>query len=376
VRVPVYDPFIEDVDVDAVVSALQQRWLGQGKLVQQFEQAVGQIIGDPQRHVVAVASGTAAIQLSLLAAGVGPEDEVIMSSMNFVGVAQAVLSVGAKPVFCDINDSSLTMDASSIEKGITGKTSAIIALDFSANLCPIDSILTLADEHGIRVIHDAAHSFGSKDQGRPIGSFGDITIFSFDPVKSCTAIDGGVIVVNSRKEERWLKEARSVGQQLDVSTDGANSKMEFREVAHIGFRYHLSNIHAAIGLSQIAKVSSIGESRRQACRHYSQKFQEIADRCCPISTNFEDMVPFIYVVRVKDQQRAALRSFLLNKGIETHVHWQPIHQYKLFESSRRAESLAVTEIVGDEVLTLPLHSQMSEATIDHVSNSVLEYYGN
>ncbi len=373
-RVPVYNPLIEGSDIDAVSAALGQRWLGQGKLVQEFEQVAAGLIGNPSRRVVAVSNGIAAIHLSLLAAGVRPGDEVIMSSMNFVGVAQAVVASGAVPVFCDVSDATLTMDVPSIEKGITEKTTAIITLDFATNPCALDAILNLAKRRGIRVIHDAAHSFGWKDQGRVTGSFGDITVFSFDPVKNFSAIDGGIIVVNSEKEERWLREARSVGQQLDESTDGQDSKMEFREVAHVGFRYHLSNIHAALGMSQLNKFSNISESRRRVCRIYTDRLKKVAVHIQPISTCFDEVIPFIYVIRVKGRQREALRAFLSKKGVETHVHWRPIHLYKFFENAKKIGSLDVTETAGAEVLTLPLHSQMQEHAIKHVYRAVQEFY--
>lgn len=373
-RVPVYNPLIEDVDIDAVSSALKQRWMGQGKLVEEFEQEAARLIGHPERFVVAVSNGTSAIHLSLLAAGVRRGDEVIMSSLNFVGVAQAVVSVGAMPVFCDVSDTTLTMDVSTLEKGITKKTAVIIALDYATNRCALDDILDVAKQHKIRVIHDAAHSFGWKDQGRVTGSFGDITVFSFDPVKNFSAIDAGLIVVNTKQEDRWLREARSVGQKLDFSTDGKDAKMEFREVTHVGFRYHLSNIHAALGLSQLNKFTEIEESRRWACQTYTESLKEFHIKIKPISTCFDDVIPFIYVVREKSNQREALRQFLAKNGVETHVHWRPIHRYEFFRDARTIGNLDITEAVGMEVLTLPLHSRMPKREIEYVIEKIQEFY--
>ena len=177
---------IDQSDIDAVSSVLLEAWLGQGKHVKTFEEKIKLFIGNPDRKVVAVSNGTSAAHLSLLAAGVKPNDEVILSSLNFVGVSQAIIAAGAKPVFCDITNENLTIDIDKAEKLISKNTSAIITLDYGGNQCDLDKFLLLGKKYDIRIIHDAAHSFGWKNKDRYTGSFGDICFFSFDPVKNFT----------------------------------------------------------------------------------------------------------------------------------------------------------------------------------------------
>ena len=373
-KVPVYNPLIESDDILAVKDVLEERWLGQGKHVKEFENKIADILENPERKVVAVSNGTVGIHLALLIAGVGAGDEVIVTSLNFVGVCQAILAVGAEPVFCDVNPESLVAGVQEIKDVFTDKTAAIVPLDYASNLCELEEILLFSKLHGLRVIHDAAHSFGWRNKGRITGSFGDITVFSFDPVKNFTAIDAGVVVVNTVAEERWLIEARAVGQEIDLSNSDKNAKMEFREVAHIGFRYHLSNVHAALAVSQLSKFGKISQSRRESCEIYNHAFSKYSHLILPITENYKDIIPFIYVVRVKNNKRDFLREYLTKNGIETHVHWKPVHEYKLFRNHRANKSLDVTEKAGKEVLTLPLHSCMNEDAREAVIKCVEEFF--
>jgi len=370
--VPVYKPLIEQSDLDAVSTVLEEAWLGHGKHVKTFENKISSFIENNKRKVVAVSTGTSAAHLSLLVAGIKPGDEVILSSLNFVGVAQAISATGAKPVFCDINDNDLTIDVQKAERLITKKTAAIITLDFGSNQCDLDQFIDLGKKYKIRIIHDAAHSFGWKNKGRITGSFGDICFFSFDPVKCFTAIDAGSIILNDKDEEKWLIESRTVGQSFDMGTYGENIKMEFKQVDHLGFRYHLSNVHAVLGLNQLDKYKRISSSRRKTSEKYNQAFSNL-EFVEPISKNYDDVFPFIYVVRIKNDHRESLKKFLSKKGVETHVHWAPIHWYKMYQSDKISD-MSVTNTAGMEVLTLPLHSCMAEGDSNYVIDSIREYF--
>ena len=372
-KVPVYKPLIEQSDLDVVNTMVSEAWLGHGKYVKTFEEKIHSFLGNNQRKIVAVSTGTSAAHLSLLVAGVKPRDEVILSSLNFVGVAQAISAVGAKPVFCDVENDSLTIDIEKVEMLIKDKTAAIITLDFGSNQCNLDLFIDLGKKHNIRIIHDAAHSFGWKNKGRMTGSFGDICFFSFDPVKNFTAIDAGAIVVNSVEEEKWLIEARTVGQSFDMGTYGKNIKMEFKQVDHIGFRYHLSNVHAVLGMNQLDKYERISTSRRKTCEKYNQAFS-VLEHVQPIGKNYDDVTPFIYVVRIKNGQRESLREFLSGNGVETHVHWAPIHWYDMYQPEKTSSDMTVTNTVGLEILTLPLHSCMAESDEDYVIEKIKEFY--
>ena len=371
--VPIYKPLIDQSDLDAVSSMVGEAWLGHGKYVKLFEDKISSFLENNQRKVIAVSTGTSAAHLSLLAAGVNPGDEVILSSLNFVGVAQAISSTGAKPVFCDIKNDDLTLDMKKAEALINEKTAAIITLDYGSNQCDLDRFIQLGKQHNIRIIHDAAHSFGWKNKGRMTGSFGDIVFFSFGPVKSFTAIDAGIITINNENEEKWLIEARSVGQSLDIGTYGKNVKMEFKQVEHIGYRYHLSNVHAVLGMNQLDKYKQISSSRRKTCEKYNQHFSKL-EYLEPIGKNYDNIIPFIYVVRIKNGQREMLREFLSNNGVETHVHWSPIHWYDMYSSNKTSNEMTVTNSTGMEILSLPLHSSMAVSDEEYVIDKIEEFY--
>jgi dTDP-4-amino-4,6-dideoxygalactose transaminase len=371
-NVPVYKPLIEQSDLDAVRSVLEEAWLGHGKHVKTFENKISSFLDNNRRKVVAVSTGTSAAHLSLLVAGVKPGDEVILSSLNFVGVAQAISATGAKPVFCDVNDNDMTIDIKKAEMLINKKTAAIITLDYCSNQCDLDQFIDLGNKYKIRIIHDAAHSFGWRNKGRITGSFGDICFFSFDPIKCFTAIDAGAIILNDENEEKWLIEARTVGQSFDMGTYGENVKMEFKQVDHKGFRYHLSNVHAVLGINQLDKYKQISSSRRKTSEKYNQAFSDL-DLVEPIGKNYDDVFPFIYVVRIKNKQRESLKIFLTENGVETHVHWAPIHWYKMYQSCERSD-MSVTNAAGMEVLTLPLHSCMAEDESDYVIEKIQKHF--
>lgn len=371
-KVPVYKPLIEKSDIEVVTDVLNEAWLGHGKYVRDFEDQISTFIKNPNRKIIAVSTGTSAAHLALLAAGVKPNDEVILSSLNFVGVAQAISAVRAKAVFCDVYDDNLTLDIDKCEELINERTKAIITLDYGSNQCDLDKFISLGKNHNIRIIHDAAHSFGWENKGRYTGSFGDICFFSFDPVKNFTAIDAGVITTENTDEEKWLIEARTVGQSLDMGTYGKNVKMEFKQVEHIGFRYHLSNIHAVLGINQINKFERIANSRRETSQKYNKAFEDL-DKINPIGKNYDGIIPFIYVVRIKDGLRETLRDYLKENGIETHVHWAPIHWYKFYNTNME-NNLSVSDQVGAEVLTLPLHSCMSENDSDYVIEKIRDFF--
>ena len=183
-NVPVFRPLIQADEIGAAVESLELGWLGMGQYVGEFEEELKRAIGAEHKYVVAVSTGHAALHLAFMLAGIGPGDEVITPSFNNIADFQAILAVGAQPVFCDIDANSLCIDFDKAEHLIGPKTKAIVAMDYDCILCDHDHVRDLADRHGLRVIHDAAHSLGSKYKGQPVGSFADICMFSFDPVKN------------------------------------------------------------------------------------------------------------------------------------------------------------------------------------------------
>ena len=371
-KIPVFKPLIEDEEYEASRKALELGWLGMGSYVGNFEERIKQYLGAQDRYVAAVSTGHAAIHLGLLAMGVGPGDEVITPSFNNAADFQAILATGAEPVFCDIDEDSLCIDLEKAEELISPRTKAMIVMDYVCVLCNHNQVAELARARKLRVLHDASHSFGSKSNGQMIGSFSDVTTFSFDPVKTITCIDGGALVVRSEEDLARIHEMRLIGMSQPATVMYTNSRAWTYDMQTIGFRYHMSNLHAAIGLAQLAKMEIISESRNSACRYYNERLSNIPEVIVP-KTDFHDITPFLYYIRVPGDKRDALRVFLTEQGIDTGIHWQPGHWFTLFKDCRRGD-LSVTDRVGHEVVSLPLHSKMKTATLDRVIAGVRGFF--
>ncbi len=371
-NIPVFKPLLGDEEIKASTEALRLGWLGMGSYVADFESRMKIYLGAEDRHCVAVSTGHAALHLSFLLAGVGPGDEVITPSFNNIADFQAILATGAKPVFCDIDERTLCIDVNKAAELIGPKTKAIVGMDYDCLLCDHDALNALAASHGLRVIHDAAHSFGSNYQGRRVGSFSDLCMFSFDPVKTITCIDGGLVVVRTEQERTRLHEMRLIGMGQPPEIMYQNRRAWTYGVKSIGFRYHMANLHAAIGLAQLGKMDDISRTRRATCVRYNLAFAGL-DRLITPRTDFAEVTPFLYYLRVPAKERDAFRAALLARGIDTGIHWQPGHWFELFQDCRRGD-LSVTERIGHEIVSLPLHSLMAEETQQRVINAVVDFF--
>lgn len=370
--IPVFKPLIEKEEFDASREALELGWLGMGSYVDEFEKGVKKYLQASDRYLAAVSTGHAALHLGLMVADVGAEDEVITPSFNNVTDFQAILAVGAKPVFCDIDNDTLCLNLDQAEQLITPQTKAIIVMDYDCVVCDHDRIADIARKYDLRVIHDAAHSFGSTYKNKMIGSFSDICMFSFDPVKTITCIDGGMLVVKTMEELQKIQEMRLVGMGQPASVMYQNKRAWTYDVNYLGYRYHLANLHAAIGLAQLAKMDEISATRRQACRYYNEHLSEIAEVTVP-KTDFSNVTPFLYYIRVPETKRDKLKAYLFENGVDTGIHWQPGHWMSLFKDSR-CGNLSVTDRVAKEILSLPLHSKMPKDILDKVICQIKTFF--
>ena len=370
--IPVFKPLIEKEEIDASRESLELGWLGMGSYVSAFEEKVKEIIKAPDRHVAAVSTGTAGLHIALLVAGVGPGDEVIVASFNCSADFQAIGWVGATMVFCDCDDNTLELDLARAEELVTPRTKCMIVMDYDCILSDHDAIAAFAARHKIRIIHDAAHAFGSSYKGKMVGSFSDICVFSHDPVKTITCLDGGTIVVRTAEELKYVHELRLLGMQQPAEVMYQNKRAWTFDVERVGFRYHMLNMHAAIGLAQLGKLDVIAESRRAASRHYNKLLQHLPQVRVP-KTDFEGVNPFLYYIRVPEELRDDLRAKLKENGVDTGIHWQPGHQFSLWKDCK-AGDLSVTDRVGKEILSLPLHSKMELSTVDAVAAQVIAFF--
>lgn len=371
-RIPVFVPHMSTDVREHVSEAFDIGWLGMGAATQEFEARIGDYLGGEGRHVVATNTGTSALHIALLAAGVGPDDEVITPSFNYVADHQAVRMTGADVVMCDIRDDNLGLDTEKAESLISERTRAIIPLHFAGIPCDISETYALAERHGLRVVEDAMHAFGTRVDNHLLGSYGDITCFSFDPVKIITSIDGGCVVVNNEDELARLRHYRLLGVDKDTTERYKNKRAWDYDVVSPGFRYHLTNIMASVGIAQIKRVDEFISSRQETCRTYSAAFGGIDDLKVPV-TDFADVSPFIYSLRVLNGQREGLITHLDAAHIDTGIHFIPVHKHEYFKDARRGD-MSVTDQVVEQVLTVPLHSNMRPEHVARVVDAITGYF--
>ncbi|MGD0050806.1 MAG: DegT/DnrJ/EryC1/StrS family aminotransferase [Vulcanimicrobiaceae bacterium] len=373
-RIPVFVPRTGIDTVKHLVDALDVGWLGMGATTMEFEARIASFLGLPEnRRVVATNTGTSAIHLALLAAGIGEGDEVITTSFNYVADHQAVRATGAEVLMCDIREADLGLDVERAAALITPRTKAILPLHFSGVPCDLEGVYELARRHGLRVVEDACHAFGSTVGDRTIGSFGDIATFSFDPVKICTSIDGGAIVFEGDEMLQRLHRLRLLGVDKDTTERYRNRRAWDYDVVSEGYRYHLTNIMAAVGISQVKRAPDFIASRREICERYSAAFEQF-DCYRVLRRDYSDVSPFIYSLRVLDGRRQAFIEHLDARNIDCGIHFIPVHRHAWFEDAVRGP-MTVTERVCAEVVTLPLHSEMQEAHIVRLIEAVTSFAG-
>ena len=371
-HLPVFAPHIGVDTLKHLTDALDVGWLGMGATTKEFEERIGSFLGLNGRYVVATNTGTSALHIALLAAGVGPGDEVIVPSFNYVADHQAIRYTGADVVMCDIRDDDLGIDCESARSMITDRTKAILPLHFSGIPCDQDGVYALAREFGLRVVEDGCHAFGSTIDGKLIGSYGDITCFSFDPVKIITSIDGGCVIVNSETELQKLHHLRLLGVDKDTTERYKNARAWEYDVVDQGFRYHLTNIMASVGVSQIKRANEFIASRQSICARYSEAFSTLRG-VRVLRHDYSDVSPFIYSLRIQDGRRADLVDYLKQLNIAAGIHFMPVHEHTYFAGCRRSP-MPITETVSKEVITLPLHSNMRESSIQRVIDAVCSFF--
>ena len=371
--IPVYAPYLGTDIQRAAAAAIQAGWLGMGKLSQQFEQGLADFLELQGRYPVSTNSCTEAIHLAARLIGLGPGDEVICPSFTYVAGHQAISRTGAEIVFCDIEPNHLGIDPTRITELISDRTRAILAVDYLGFPCQLDEVLEIAAQHDLRVIEDAAHAFGSLSKGRPVGSFGDLTCFSFGPVKMITTLEGGAVITGNDDDVQVLHELRHLGITSDTEARYRNQRNWDFDVVRQGYRCHLGSVPAAIGLAQLPLVEEFISNRQDYCRYYDAALASLADVEL-FDTDWKDVAPYIYVLRLREpDRRQQLIDHLRSRGIGTGIHFLGAHHFSFYTDSRRGD-LTVTERVAQQVLTLPLHPYMNTETLDNVIEGVRSFF--
>jgi dTDP-4-amino-4,6-dideoxygalactose transaminase len=369
-HLPFARPTLDEATIADVAAVLRSGWITSGPKVKAFEAALAATVGG--RPVRVASSATAALEIALQLAGIGPGDEVITPAMTFFAAPNMIVKVGATPVFVDVEPGTRNLDIAATAARIGPRTKAIMPTHFGGLPCDMDALYALAAEHKLRVIEDAALAIGSSWRGKPIGSFGDICIFSFHPNKNITAIEGGALVVNNEREAQEIEVLRFHG--IARLPDGT------RDVPVVGGKFNLPDVNAAIGLRQLAQLAEFNAKRRALVARYFTRFR--TDPPCelphPGYTGDEaghswNMFAPLLPLPSLTLSRKAFRDALEARGISTGISYEAAHLATAFRRfGYHRGDLPHTERIADTTVTLPLFPTMTDADVDRVCTACAE----
>jgi perosamine synthetase len=355
-----------------VKEAFDYGYFGLAYKVNEFEDALKNYLGG-ERNVIAVNTGTSALHIALDSISIKDGDEVILPSFTFVATAQAVTYCGALPVFCEVNEDTMLMDLEDVKKKITTRTKAIIPVHYAGSPCDMEALLNLGEKLGIRIIEDAAHAIGSTYKGKKIGSFGDITCFSFDSIKVMTCGEGGAVVTKDSDLAEIIRKKRLLGiDRKTMHTKNWKERSWDYDVLYSGYRYHMSNINAGIGLAQIKKIDKFIQKRKNLCHIYMNELKGIKGIKLPV-TDFSKIAPFMFVIRVEDGKRDSLKAYLMEHDIESGISYIPSHHFSFYN---KKQILPITDKIFNELLCLPMHFELIEDNVKEVSYYIKEFFKN
>jgi dTDP-4-amino-4,6-dideoxygalactose transaminase len=379
--IPFHKPSIKQAEIDAVAAVLRSGWLTTGPKSRELEAAVTKYVGgdraaggEPTLHAVALSSCTAALHLALIAAGVGAGDEVVTSTYTFVSTGEAILYVGARPVFVDVEPSTKNLDPAKLKSALTEKTKAVIPISIAGHPCRAAEIVAIARERKIPVIEDAAHSLTARIGEAPVGTQADITCFSFYATKGVTAGEGGM-AVTSRQE--WSERIRRLC--LHGLSDAAWSRYgkggwwEY-DVTELGYKYNLTDIQGALALTQMGRAEEMRARREAIARRYTEALQGTPNVSVPVVSPGVRHAWHLYQIAVAD--RDVLGLALREDGIGTSVHFKPLHLFPYYQERLgvREGQFPVAERCFKETLSLPIYPDLTDSDVDRVTER-LRHHG-
>jgi len=365
---------IDDADIKAVVNILKGDYLTTGPSIEQFEKNIAEYVG--ANYAVAFTNGTAALHGACFAAGIGRGDEVITTPITFVASANCVLYQGGTVVFADIDPNTYNIDSKKIEEQITNKTKAIIPVDFTGQPADLDAINKIAKKYNLVVIEDAAHALGATYKGKKVGSISDMTMFSFHPVKHITTGEGGMITTNNKKFYEKLIQFRSHGITRDSNLLLEDHGPWYYEMQFLGYNYRMTDIQAALGSSQLLKLDSFIERRKEIVKKYNKAFLDNASITIPYQTSESDSSWHLYIIQVPQNRREVFKA-LQARNIGVNVHYIPVHMLPYYqEIGYKNTHLPMAEKLYEHIITLPLFPGMTDQDVEDVIQAVQEVLDN
>ncbi len=365
---------IEEEELQRLREVLESLFITTGETVYEFENDLAGYLDLP--HTVAVTSCTAAMQLALLAGGVQPGDEVITTTLTFIGTPNAALMTGATPVLVDVDRGTGNIDPEAVEAAVTEHTKAIMPVHLYGQMCDMDALRAVADRHGLFIVEDAAHSIEAKWNGKAPGHYGEYAAFSFYATKNITSGEGGAITVRDEKQYELLNMLRLHGfNQLAV--DRYTSNYEKYDIGMFGWKYNMDSIHAAILIEQLKKIGDYGERRREIFERYTEAFSAMDGIELHTTRPEAEHAYHLLTILVDPARRDAVMNGLQKRGVSVSINFVPIHQMTYYRERFGFEDgmFPVAEEIGARTISLPLYPKLTDEEVEYVIDAVSETVG-
>lgn len=372
IRVPFFVPNITNDDKKSINETLDSGVLTNGPNLSKFEKLFSKYTNS--NYSVGVSSATAALHLSLKALGIGKNDEVIVPDLTFVATANAVLMTGAIPIMADVNLDDFNINIESIKKNITKKTRAVIPVHFAGNPCNMNRIMEIAKKNNLFVVEDCAHALGSFYKNKHVGTFGHIGCFSFYPTKNITTLEGGMVITKSKKFSTYVASSRNHGITKTLEERYAKDFPWDYDISEAGYNYRMDEIRAVLGINQLNRIKKINQNRRNSVKYYNEKLSDIEGIEPQNILNIKENSCHLYIVKINNDEfgmdRNSVSKKLLKRGIQTSVHYKPLHKFSIFKNIKIYDNLKNSNILYDQILSLPLYTGISKQEQDIVINEL------
>jgi dTDP-4-amino-4,6-dideoxygalactose transaminase len=367
-------PLVEDAEIDEVVACLRSGWIGTGPKVAQFEDDFRRF--KSAKHAVALGSCTAALQLSMIAAGLQPGDEVITTPMTFCATINAIIHAGATPVLVDINPRTMNIDPEGIEKAVTSKTRALLPVHFAGRPCEMDTIMTIADRHGLKVIEDCAHAIEAEFKGTKTGTFGDFGCFSFYVTKNIVTGEGGMVLTSSEDAASRIKILALHGMSRDAWKRFGDEGFKHYYVTECGYKSNMMDIQAAIGLHQLKRVETYWARRQAIWQRYDNAFKDVPVVLPKEPEPNTRHARHLYTILIEKEKTGLYRDDFLeamtreNIGVGVHYLSIPEHPYYQQRFGWKPEDYPKAMWVGRQTVSLPLSAKLTDDDVEDVIGAV------
>jgi len=371
---PLAKATITQEELKAVEEVLKSGWLTTGAKVKEFEENMQQYLGVTK--AIGLTSCTGGLHIALAALDIGPGDEVIVPTYTFVASAHVVDWLGAKPVLVDVEKDTFNIDPTAIEKAITSRTKAIMPVHFAGHACDMGAIMQIAKKHKLYVIEDAAHAVGTEYGGQKIGTFGDVTVFSFYVTKTITTAEGGMAVTNNEELGKKLKRFSYFGVDKDAFNRYSEKGTWYYEVIELGYKYNMDNIQGAMGVEQLKKVEDFIAKRRELAQHYTKLLKDVPEVITPTEKTYTRHAYHLYPLLLNTDRisREQFIAKLKEWNLGTSVHFIPLHLFPYYQRKHgyRKGDFPVAEWIFEREVSLPLYPGMSLQDVEYVVDAIKE----